>query len=164
VYGAPAGVPIESYCAGLAATCPCGNGGAGVGGCANSVNAAGAILVANGQALVGDDSVSLVASGMPATTTCLFFQGSNPLNSPTGVPFGDGLRCVGGTTVRLGTKTAAAGSASYPVGADAKVSVRGQVPVVGGTRYYQAWYRNAASFCTSSTFNLSNGLRATWLP
>jgi hypothetical protein len=29
---------------------------------------------------------------------------------------------------------------------------------------YQAWFRNSAAYCTSSTFNLSNGLRATWLP
>ncbi len=164
VIAAPNGVPLASYCAGLAGTCPCGNAGGGVGGCANSVNAAGAILGANGEAVVSGDSLSLTASGMPATTTCLFFQGSAPVNSPSGVPFGDGLRCVGGTTVRLGTKTATAGSASYPAGADPRISVRGLVPVVGGTRYYQAWYRNAASFCTSSTFNLSNGLRATWLP
>jgi hypothetical protein len=25
------------------------------------------------------------------------------------------------------------------------------------------WYRNAAVFCTASTFNLSNGLQVTWI-
>jgi hypothetical protein len=29
-------------------------------------------------------------------------------------------------------------------------------------RMYQVWYRNAAAFCTSSTFNLSNGYRVVW--
>jgi len=32
------------------------------------------------------------------------------------------------------------------------------------TRIYQVWYRNAASFCTSATFNFSNGVAAFWAP
>ena len=39
--------------------------------------------------------------------------------------------------------------------------VRGLV-TVPGTRTYQAWYRNSASYCTVSTFNLSNGLEISW--
>jgi hypothetical protein len=31
-----------------------------------------------------------------------------------------------------------------------------------GTRTYQCWYRNAAAFCTPSTFNLTNGVLITW--
>jgi hypothetical protein len=31
-------------------------------------------------------------------------------------------------------------------------------------RSYQAWYRNAAAFCTPSTFNLTNGYSVTWAP
>jgi hypothetical protein len=34
----------------------------------------------------------------------------------------------------------------------------------GSVRTYQCWYRNAASFCTPSTFNLTNGWQATWAP
>jgi len=26
------------------------------------------------------------------------------------------------------------------------------------------WFRNSAAYCTASTFNLTNGLRVTWLP
>ncbi|MEY2806172.1 MAG: hypothetical protein RIR65_589, partial [Planctomycetota bacterium] len=33
-----------------------------------------------------------------------------------------------------------------------------------GTRTYQAWYRNAAAFCTPSGFNLGNGLEIVWAP
>jgi hypothetical protein len=31
-------------------------------------------------------------------------------------------------------------------------------------RNYQAWYRNAAVFCSPSTFNLTNGYQVTWAP
>lgn len=42
--------------------------------------------------------------------------------------------------------------------------MRGMVPAAGAVRYYQGWYRNAAAFCTASTFNLTNGLRVQWIP
>jgi hypothetical protein len=32
-----------------------------------------------------------------------------------------------------------------------------------GSRYYQVWYRNAAAFCTTGTFNLTNGLQLDWV-
>jgi len=34
----------------------------------------------------------------------------------------------------------------------------------GDVRRYQVWFRDAAAFCTASTFNLSNGLEASWSP
>jgi hypothetical protein len=80
--------------------------------------------------------------------------------------FGDGLRCASGSVVRLATRTNdATGSSGYggPLG-DTPVSVRGQVPAGGATRDYQAWYRNAAPFCTPSTFNLTSGLEIVWGP
>jgi hypothetical protein len=79
-----------------------------------------------------------------------------------GVVFGDGLRCAAGTITRLATKPVLSGSATYPAGSDPSVSVRGLLPPAGGTRHYQVWYRNAAAFCTLSTFNLTNGLTVTW--
>jgi hypothetical protein len=51
---------------------------------------------------------------------------------------------------------------SYPGVGDLPVSVKGGVALDGVTRSYQVWYRNAGSFCTSATFNLSNGLRVDW--
>jgi hypothetical protein len=41
--------------------------------------------------------------------------------------------------------------------------VAGMVPA-NATRFYQVWYRNAVSFCTSSTFNLSQGVSMMWSP
>jgi hypothetical protein len=46
---------------------------------------------------------------------------------------------------------------------DQSVSQRGQVQQPG-SRYYQAWYRNAAAYCSPGTFNLTNGLDVTWTP
>ena len=37
------------------------------------------------------------------------------------------------------------------------------VPAVGATRYYQVVYRNSAAFCTSATFNTTNGMQISWI-
>lgn len=142
---------------GTGTACPCGNNGAAGSGCANSSNAAGAVLAASGLASVSADTLVLTGSGMPATGSCLYFQGTTQISTS----FGDGLRCAGGTVVRLGTKVNSAGSSQYPAAGDQLISIRGMVPP-GATRTYQAWYRNAAAFCTPSTFNLSNGVAITW--
>jgi hypothetical protein len=80
--------------------------------------------------------------------------------------FGDGLRCPGGTVTRFATLTAAGGAIAtgHGVAGDVPVSVRGFVPAGGGVRHYQAWFRNSAAFCTSDTFNTTNGLTLTWAP
>jgi hypothetical protein len=66
--------------------------------------------------------------------------------------------------VRLGVKTNVNGSSHYPGVGDPPAPVGGQLPPAGGLRAYQVWYRNAASFCTPDTFNLTNGLAVTWAP
>jgi len=142
---------------GSGAACPCGNNGTSGNGCASSVNSAGARLAASGAASLVNDTFALQGSGMP-NASALYFQGTTQVATS----FGDGLRCAGGTVVRLGTKTNALGASSYPQAGDASVSVRGLVPSAGSVRTYQAWYRNAAAFCTASTFNLSNGIAITW--
>ena len=106
-----------------------------------------------------NDTLVLGASQMPNNATCIFLQGTSAI-SP--VVFGDGLRCVGGTLIRLVVKTASLGSASYPQAGDQPISVRGGVPSSGGTYAYQLWYRDPASFCTSLTYNISNGLLVQW--
>jgi hypothetical protein len=145
---------------GSGAACPCGNNGAPGQGCANSVDSAGGLLTASGTASTLDDSLVLQASNMPGNATCVFLQGTTA-GSP--VLFGDGLRCVGGTLIRLAVETASGGSASYPNAGDLPVSVKGAVPTNGGLRAYQAWYRdNNATFCTSATYNISSGVIVNW--
>ena len=52
------------------------------------------------------------------------------------------------------------GCASF-AGTDPDVHAMGHI-TAPGTFHYQAYYRNAASFCTSRTFNTTNGLSVTW--
>jgi len=120
------------------------------------VNSAGALLGGSGSASSSNDTALLAGSGMP-NSSALYFQGTTQSFSL----FGDGFRCAGGTIVRLGTKTNASGASQYPAAGDPSIAVRGQV-LAPGTRAYQVWYRNAATYCTTSTFNLSNGVAVTW--
>jgi hypothetical protein len=102
---------------------------------------------------------------MPITGSALYFQGATAINLGAGAAFGDGLRCAGGTVRRIATVANSAGASQVPDFAHpAPLSVAGAIPAVGATRVYQAWYRNAASFCTNATFNLTNGVRITWRP
>ncbi len=166
-YDLPNGGPVSGFCAGdgSGTACPCGNTGAIGHGCASSVNALGAVLGHSGDAQVSDDSFQLRADGLPNSATVLFFQGTAQQSAGAGAVFGDGLRCVSGTVLRLATRTASAGFVVYPSSiSDPAISTVGAIPAIGALRYYQVWYRNSAAFCTASTFNLTNGLRAQWIP
>jgi hypothetical protein len=145
--------------------CPCDNVGAGGNGCATSFQPAGANLTSSGTASVSGDDVVLTATGL-SNSTVTFFQGTGSVfDAPYGsASFGDGRRCVTGTVVRLAAVAATGGVAAYPGPADPSISVRGALPQSGGRRTYQVWYRNAAAFCTTSTFNLTNGLIVQWAP
>jgi len=154
-----------AYCFGdgTGTGCPCANNspvGADAG-CLNSLGNGGKLL-GQGLASISADTLQLIGTQLP-NSSALYFQGTLQQNGGLGVTFGDGLRCAGGSITRLGTKVSAAGTSQYPVGADLSVSVRGGV-VAAGTYNYQAWYRNAAAFCTASTFNLTNAVSIAWTP
>jgi hypothetical protein len=140
--------------------CPCGNtaGGADVEGCASSLGY-GARLRRTGVGSIASDSIVLLGTQMP-NSSALYFQGT----SVQSAVFGDGLRCVGGQVTRLKIQTNSGGASSYPSSGDAPISVQGAVPPAGGMRHYQIWYRNAAPFCTSASFNLSNAVSVSWGP
>ena len=160
-HGGEAGVP---FCSGdgSASACPCGNSGPAGAGCAHSFGGAGT-LGAGGRASVSDDTLTLCASGLPPTSSCLYFQGTTRVNGGLGATFGDGLRCAGGSIVRLGQHASAGGFSQLPSSGDLPISIRGGV-VPPVTLHYQTWYRNAASFCTPFAFNLTNGLSVAWVP
>jgi hypothetical protein len=156
----------EIFCAGdgSGSACPCGNVGGAGRGCENSGATGGARLEAFGQAHVAHDDVELVASGMPNATIALLFQGDAAVAGGGGAAFGDGLRCAGGSVVRLVVRAATNGTVSFGGSAhgDPPLAQVGGLPELGGLRRYQAWYRDAQSFCTSATFNLTNGLAILW--
>ncbi|MFO1011592.1 MAG: hypothetical protein U1F29_16145 [Planctomycetota bacterium] len=139
--------------------CPCGNNGAAGNGCANSANVNGANLSTTGATVT--DNVVLVGSGMPLTVSCIYLQGTGTDD----IVFGDGVRCTGGTLLRLRTKANSGGASSFPDSVETvTLSQRGGVTVGSGTvRYYQTYYRNSAAlFCPPETFNVTNGIQVTW--
>jgi hypothetical protein len=133
-------------------------------GCPNSLFPDGAVMVANDGAFVSEDSLVLTAMRVP-DGPCLFFQGTSLITnlSTVGTTLGDGILCLSGTISRLGIGFAAANTVSYPGPTDPPVSVAGVVPAAQ-SRWYQGWYRDAAAYCTSSTFNLTTAIQVNWLP
>jgi hypothetical protein len=159
----PASVTEYCFGDGSATACPCGNASA-VGdneGCLNSLGTGGK-LVTGGIARITNDTFQVEGSRMPNSST-LYFQGTTQVAAGAGGVFGDGLRCAGGSVIRLGTQTNnGSGASSYPNGS-AAISIKG-ANTAGATRTYQCWYRNAAPFCNPETFNLTNAGSATWTP
>lgn len=143
--------------------CPCGNVGAPGHGCGNSTDASGGVLGSIGVASVANDTLRLVGTHMRATN-CVYFQGTT--QAP--VVLFDGIRCVGGSLIRLGVETNdVSGTSCYPKpgSADLPVSVKGLIPGAGGTFHYQVWYRDPdAGFCTPDTSNYTSGYSLTWAP
>ncbi|MBI5364507.1 MAG: hypothetical protein HZA53_15120 [Planctomycetes bacterium] len=139
--------------------CPCTNFGALGHGCANSVQAGGANLDLGGDP--ANDNVVLDGSDMPATVSCIYLQG----DALADAVFGDGVRCTGGTLIRLRTKQNVNGSSRFPDATDTvTLSQRGSVtPGSGVRRYYQTYYRNSAPmWCPPDTFNVTNGWSVDW--
>jgi hypothetical protein len=146
---------------GSGTACPCGNSSlpGTASGCVNSLGAGGK-LVCTGTPSLMSDMLSLVGTQM-TNSSALYFQGTSPVNGGLGSVFGDGLRCAGGSIVRLATRQNVSGASGYPAPGEPSISQRGQV-AVPGSRLYQVWYRNPAPFCTSGTFNLTNSWVVEW--
>ncbi len=143
----------STYCFGDGSetACPCGNTSA-AGGCANSTGA-GAVLSGSGSTSVASDDYVLTVSGIQPLTSAIIFVGIRPIS----VPFGDGLRCVGGNIRRFPIfQTDATGSADVGPGINTTVFVP-----AGSIGYYQVWYRDPTGPCASGV-NTSNGLELPW--
>jgi acetyl esterase/lipase len=152
---------------GTAIACPCGNSGYAGHGCANSqALSIGAVLAAGGS--TAPDSLTLHVLGMPPVASCVIFQGSASVATPAFL--NDGVRCAGGTVLRLATKFAQAGSAQFPAAGDptipARAAAMGSPIPSGASRVYQVYYRDTVlGFCpppNGGAANLSNGVVVTW--
>jgi hypothetical protein len=99
------------------------------------------------------ESTGLV-SGQPG----LYFQGNNAINAGSGNTFGDGLRCAGGSVIRLQVRAASAAGASSTT---VNIATKGGASV-GDIRRYQLWYRDPSASPCGSGFNLTNGVEVTW--
>ncbi|MBI5361733.1 MAG: carboxypeptidase regulatory-like domain-containing protein [Planctomycetes bacterium] len=151
-----------------ATPCPCSNFGAPGRGCANSANPSGALLTADGAVVVnpntGVETLVLHVSGTPniLSTAAIFLQGD--AYNAAGSTFGDGVLCLSGALIRIGSKPLPGGIAQFPDVGNLAISQRGAVvPGSGTLRWYATYYRNsAAAFCPPSTFNATNTLQVTW--
>lgn len=140
--------------------CPCSNSGPPpfAAGCLNS-SGLGARLEGSGtNSVSAADLVLQVSDALPGQPG-LFFQANLGLIGWLGLSFGNGLRCCGGSVLRLQVRFADASGA---------VSTSVNLPTVGGVqpgdaRCYQYWYRdsNAVSPCTAG-FNLTNAYDVIW--
>jgi hypothetical protein len=154
---------------GTGATCPCSNSGTTGRGCQNSVATGGALLAATGVSSLSADTLHVICSGELPTALSIVLQGSV---SVAPLPFGDGLRCAGGSLKRLFVKSAVSGSVTAPEAGDPTISARsaflGDSIPPNGTRVYQVYYRDpSASFCPApqgNTFNVSNAVSILWAP
>ncbi len=147
----------SSFCEGSA--CPCGNDpatGTWVG-CLSSLGQ-GARLRGSGSQSITNANLLLFGSQMP-NSNALYLAS----NGQTSSILGDGRFCLGGTIIRLGTKTNAGGVSQFPDVGQLPIATRVSA-VAGQTSYFQIWYRNSAAFCTPATFNDSNAWRVTWTP
>ena len=150
--------------------CPCANPPSGGNrGCDNSSATGGAELSSAGAASLGGDTVVFSTSDEKPTATSIVLQGNALISS--GVTFGQGVRCAGGTLKRLYVKTASGGAITAPAGGDPTVSARsaslGDTISSGTQRWYSVYYRDPTVLggCSAlSTFNITQTQEITWAP
>jgi hypothetical protein len=126
--------------------------------CTSTPNSSGqpAIASATGSASVAANDLVLIAAPVPPIAAGIFYFGPNAIQAP----FGNGIRCVGGSSFRLGV--------GFAVGGVLTRVVNNAVPpasthlVAGSTWNFQAWFRDPVA--GGSNFNLSNGLRIPFVP
>jgi len=165
--------PGLSFCApgvGGVMACPCSNPGAAGHGCDNSSATGGAILSVTGVASLAADTLQITSSGEKPTALSILLQGHLPPIA-SGTQFGQGVLCFNSTLKRLYVHSAAAGTVTYPQGADLSVSAqsaaKGDTIAAGSTRLYASYYRDpiVLGACNSAdTFNVSQGQSVPWGP
>ena len=139
---------------GSSGPCPCANVGGNGEGCANS-SGAGARLAAAGSTSVSANDLVLVATHMKPNTLSIAFQGDAVLAVP--LPFGDGLRCAGGTLKSLGVgHNSPAGSATFGPGL---AGAAGWTP--GAVFGFQVQYRDPTGPC-GTNFNVTSAVVITF--
>jgi choice-of-anchor B domain-containing protein len=143
----------------------CGSGPAcgGTSYCSAAPNSmgAGAILSATGSASLSANDLVLGVTGASAAQPGLFYYGSTQV----AVPFGDGVRCVGGSTYRLNPVAFSDPSGAVSRAVDYTSAPASSGPGMiqaGDTWNFQFWYRDPAA--GGAGFNLSDGLSVVFCP
>jgi hypothetical protein len=157
------GTPFCSPGEGGVTACPCPPGSdaphAPGHGCSNSINTNGALMGGSGIPSVASDTLVLQVKEM-TNGLGLCFEGTS---FGSGLPVGDGIRCITGALKRFGSKVATNRTWRYPEGGETPIHVRTRA-VAGNTRHYQLFYRNAGTWCNAATFNVSSAYSILWQP
>jgi hypothetical protein len=127
--------------------------------CSTSPNSVGpgAVMGWSGSQSISTNDLVLIASGAPPGTSGLMYFGTNAIQ----VPFGNGIRCVGGMVVRMPVVVVNSfGEGIQTV--DLMHLPQGKVVAPGDQRLFQFWYRNPAA--GGAGFNLSDGLSVVFCP
>jgi|GEM_PF-1995434 len=126
--------------------------------CTGNVNStgAGAILLGFGSDVVLDNEFTIVAQNLPIGTPGLAFFGPNQVS----LPFGEGLRCVGGGITRMPPVGFGSSTGQMTRTVDLTASPAAGVITSGTTHNFQYWYRDPMGGPVG--FNLTNGLSVTW--
>jgi hypothetical protein len=120
------------------------------------VTPAGADLTVGGTTSVAANDFTLLTSRLPANKAGIYYYGVNSAN----VPFGNGVRCVGGQIFRLPvTVSNAFGEASWALDITNPPQPAGQI-TAGSTWFFQFWYRDPAG--GGAGFNLSDAVEASF--
>jgi hypothetical protein len=125
-------------------------------------------LRACGTSSVVADDLVLLASALPQNRTALLYMSRGQIDG--GLPFGDGLFCLGGAGARLyhfhAANSGPAGSLSAGPGLVAYTHAHfandGHI-APGDTWYFQLLVRDPPGPC-GTAFNSSNALAVTFLP
>ena len=146
---------------GSSGPCPCGNNSTPGNnqGCLHS-GGVGGKLVASGATSLACDSLQLCASNLLGSNS-IFIQGSTSPIAP--VPFGDGLRCIGGTLKRLGIFGINGGNVCVGGAGTVAIHTAGGI-TAPGSYGYQVYFRDPAAYCTAFTYDITNAIQATWVP
>ncbi|MFT4538569.1 MAG: hypothetical protein ACI835_001005 [Planctomycetota bacterium] len=139
---------------GIPDECECG----GVNYCQTAPNSvgSGATIWYTGSSSVAANDLMLRAQGLPAQQFGIFYYGPNQLNAP----FGEGFRCVGGSTTRLPVLSSNnAGNVNYAIDNTNLPPTAGAI-IPGAVWNFQFWYRDPAGGGTS--YNLTDALEMTF--
>ncbi len=116
----------------------------------------------SGSRSIAVNAFSLEVSDAPANKTGIFFYGPNQVQTP----FGDGFRCVGGSTFRLNPliQTDALGGAARQVDFSLPPANAGNSQISANSTWnFQFWFRDPMG-PLGNGFNLSDGLSVTFCP
>ncbi len=161
----------SAACDGSGGNCPCALVSAPDHGCPNTnPDGMGAKLTGSGNASVSSDTFNLTVSHGPFSKPGLILRGTADLSPGIGtIGDSEGLLCVGGSTQRGDVFATDASGNADAGGVFQGSSSFGAFANLGGSDYYQYWYRDPASSCNqndtgAANFNFANSWKATWLP